>query len=124
VNRAMSDIEERLLSFLKEHPGSSPREIADALGEPLQKVRSVLAKLRDRGLVARGDEGKYYAVMPALRGLPRRDVRRNVVHRLSPDVEALLAAIEELITRVEALERRVERLEKELEYLKTIASQD
>ncbi|BEP17967.1 hypothetical protein PYJP_13190 [Pyrofollis japonicus] len=120
----MSDIEERLLSFLKEHPGSSPREIADALGEPLQKVRSVLAKLRDRGLVARGDEGKYYAVMPALRGLPRRDVRKNVVHRLSPDVEALLVAIEELRARIEILEKRVEELAKELEYLKTAAAQD
>ncbi|ABM80562.1 BlaI/MecI/CopY family transcriptional regulator [Hyperthermus butylicus] len=105
------DLEERLLSYLREHPGSSPREIADALGEPLQRVRAALARLRNRGLVARGEEGHYYVVAPAVRGLSRREVRRPVSTTLHGDLDALVEAIEDLRRRIEELEERVARLE-------------
>ncbi len=108
-------LEERVLAYLKEHPGSSPREIADALGEPVSRIRRVLGRLRDRGLVARGEEGKYYAVAIAVKGIAPRELRRRVSHELEPDLEALQALIEELIARLDSLERRVKRLEVRLE---------
>jgi len=82
------DLEERLLSYLRDHPGSGPREIADALGEPLQRVRLALARLRDRGLVARGEEGRYYAVAHLVKGIGRGDVRRGRPRRLVAVIHA------------------------------------
>ena len=105
------DLEERLLSYLREHPGSGPREIADALGEPLQRIRVALARLRDKGLVARGEEGRYYAVAHLVRGVGRKDVRRERPRILSPDLEALFVELEELRARLRELEARVRRLE-------------
>lgn len=105
------DLEERLLSYLREHPGSGPREIADALGEPVQRIRLVLARLRDRGLVARGEEGRYYAVAHLVKGISRRDLRSEKPRQLSPDIEALVIEIEELKRRIIRLENRIKELE-------------
>ncbi len=107
----MAGLEERLLSFLRDHPGSSPREIADALGEPLQRVRAALARLRDRGLVARGEEGHYYVVATAVRGPGLREVRRSVIHTLPADLDALAERLAGLETRLRVLEERLRRLE-------------
>ena len=106
----LGDVEERVLSYLRDHPGSSPREIADALGEPLQRVRAALQRLRDAGLAARGDEGRYYAVAPAVQGLPRRELRRPGSYGLRGDLDAV-------VERLALLEERVERLEKLVEEL-------
>jgi len=106
------DLEERLLSYLREHPGSGPREIADALGEPVQRIRIALARLRDRGLVARGEEGRYYAVAHLVKGIGRRELRREKPRRLGADIEALASLVSELAERIEELEERVRRLEK------------
>ncbi|KSW12132.1 hypothetical protein CF15_05030 [Pyrodictium occultum] len=106
----LGDLEERVLSYLRDHPGSGPREIADALGEPLQRVRAALQRLRDAGLAARGEEGRYYAVAPAVRGLPRRELRRPGGHFSPGDLEAVVAKLAELEERVGMLEAAVERL--------------
>ncbi len=107
----MARLEERLLSFLRDHPGSSPREIADALGEPLQRVRATLSRLRDRGLVARGEEGHYYVVAPAVRGPGLREVRRSVTHTLPADLDALAERLAELEKELHEVKERLRRLE-------------
>ncbi len=104
-------LEERILAYLRDHPGSSPREIADALGEPISHIRRALTRLRDRGLVARGEEGRYYAVASAVKGISPRELRRNVRHDLKPDLEALVEVLEELEARLSSLERRLRRIE-------------
>ena len=117
------DLEERLLSYLKDNPGSSPREIADALGEPLTRIRIALARLRDQGLVARGEEGKYYVVSGALQGIARRDVRRKTSYRLEPDIGTLLDLVENLIARTTALEEKVKRVEERLRELEELCGE-
>jgi DNA-binding transcriptional ArsR family regulator len=107
----MGGLEERVLGYLREHPGAGPREIADAIGEPVQRVRAALARLRDRGLVARGDEGRYYAVAPQVRGPVPLELRRRGVYVQAGDVEALWAELGRLRRRLEALEERLRRLE-------------
>ncbi len=109
----MARLEERVLAYLRDHQGAGPREIADALGEPLMAVRRALARLRDAGLVARGEEGRYYAVAYAVKGPGPAELRRRVAHRLEPDCEALAARLEELERRLEELEERLRRLEGE-----------
>lgn len=104
------ELEERVLAYLREHQGAGPREIADALGEPLQRVRAALARLRDRGLVARGDEGHYYAVAPAVKGPAPRELRRRISHRQKPDLEALWEHIAILEERLRKLEEEIKRL--------------
>ena len=110
--RGAEPLERRLLAYLLEHQGSSPREIADALGEPLSRVRVALQRLRDLGLVQRGEEGHYYAVAYLVRGEPPAELRRQRVETLSPDLEAELADLRE---RVRRLEERLRRLEEALE---------
>ena len=106
-------VEERVLAYLREHPGAGPREIADALGEPLARIRLALQRLRDRGLVARGDEGHYYAVAPQLRGPVPRELRRRVLHFQQGDLEALWERIAEMEERLGRLEEEVRRLRRE-----------
>jgi len=50
-------VDKAILNYLKRHPNSKPREIADALGFSLVVVRSSLYRLRERGLVARTSRG-------------------------------------------------------------------
>lgn len=106
------EIEERVLAYLREHPGASPREVADALGEPLQRIRAAIARLRDRGLVARGEEGHYYAVAPAVKGPVPRELRRRLSHRQLGDLEAVWERLEAIEERLRRLEERLERLER------------
>ncbi len=104
-----------MLSYLREHPGSSPREIADALGESLAVVRVVLTRLRDRGVVARGEEGRYYVVASAVHGVGRGDVRRPVSYEIQgADFEAIVLRIRELEGRVKKLEEELDRVKKRL----------
>ncbi len=104
-------LEERVLAYLRDHQGAGPREIADALGEPLTAIRRALARLRDAGLVARGEEGRYYAVAYAVKGPGPLELRRRVSHRLGPDCEALAARLEDLERAVKLLDERLRRLE-------------
>ncbi len=110
------DVEERLLSYLREHPGSSPREIADALGESLTVVRVILNRLRDRGVVARGEEGRYYVVASTVHGVGRSDVRRHVSYVMqSADLDAIVLKLRELEERVERLEEELDKIRRRLE---------
>jgi len=104
-------LEERVLAYLREHQGARPREIADALGESLATIRRALTRLRDAGLVTRGEEGRYYVVAYAVHGLGARELRRRVSKRLEPDCEALAARLAELERRLAELEERMQRLE-------------
>ena len=106
-------VEERVLAYLREHPGAGPREIADALGEPLTRIRLALQRLRDRGLVARGDEGHYYAVAPQLRGPVPRELRRRVLHVQRGDLEAVWERLAELEERIGRLEEELRRLRRQ-----------
>lgn len=63
------------------------------------------------GLVARGDEGRYYAVAPAVKGPPVRELRRPRSHEQRGDLEALWERLSILEKRLEELEERLHRLE-------------
>ena len=106
----LGDIEERTLTYLIDHPGSGPREIADATGEPLQRIRLALQKLRDAGLVTRGDEGHYYAVIPAIHGFQRREVRNQTVYISRRDIDFILKRLDFLEKRIEKIELLVRQL--------------
>ncbi len=109
-------LERRVLAYLVEHQGSGPREIADALGEPLSRVRVALQRLRDMGLVQRGEEGHYYAVAYLVRGPPPMELRRpRPPERLHADVEAEIASLKERLRR---LEERLAKLEDEVKRLR------
>lgn len=113
---ALGEIEEMVLHYLKENPGSNPRKIADSLGLSLTKVRVALVRLKDRGLVVRTQRG-YVAVAGSgprytAPSIPRREAR-------SIDLASRIDALEKRITLIEArlktLEERVKDISRILE---------
>jgi len=101
-------VEDRVLAFLKENPGSKPREIADALGVSLRRIRLALYKLRDRGEVARGGRG-YIAITTRT---PRFGGWRNTTYKDDKTIE--------LDARVKALEAHVAKLAEDLDRVERV----
>lgn len=50
---------QKVIEYLKFHPGAKPAEIADYLGVSLKLVRAILSRLRARGFVIRTDKGYF-----------------------------------------------------------------
>jgi len=57
MSEGKESLYEKVLKYLIENPGATPREIADNIGVSISTVRKILYKLRDRGLVRRGETG-------------------------------------------------------------------
>ncbi len=110
-------VDRKVLAFIKENPGSSPREIADALGIPYGSVRSAIMRLREAGYLIRSSRGGYVVRAGLPEGLeeelgvPEQRVRNE-------DLRAFTEAINELRALIGSLEERVSKLEKELNLLK------
>ena len=112
-----SSIDSLVLSYLKKHPYSKPREIADGLGFSIVTVRYSLLRLRERGLVVRTSKG-YVA-----RGYAAREPGAGEIP--APQEPGSRREIEDLRDRVSELEKTLEdvlenlsRLEKEVSELK------
>ena len=99
-------IEELVFDFLKENPGSNPREIAEALGVGYNRVRVALYRLRERGLVIRTEKG-YTVAYRALRRMKRGDKGRPVEKVESNDLERLSEEVNKLSKKVSTIEKRI-----------------
>ena len=110
----------KVLAFIKENPGVTPREIADALGLPYNAVRAALMRLREAGYLIRSSKGGYVVRAALPSGLEDELRTSSVSLRTSSTagIEHLINEVEELRNYVSDLRERVERLEKELIIIK------
>jgi len=109
-------VEQRILRYLRENPGATPRAIADALGISLAQVRVALNRLRDSGYVTRIPGGGYYA-----RASPGSDAAPEVER--APPTPAPGGApdtLKELEGEIRELRQRLEKLEKEVRELRIV----
>ncbi len=113
-------VEKKVLQFLKDNPGATPREIADALGVPLNLVRIALTRLRESGHVVKSSRGGYLVRVSRLMDLEGygNSVITRGEFRHHNDVGKLLKLIEELRKDVEELKNRVGKIESELKVIK------
>jgi len=136
-------VDQRVLAFLKNNPGATPREIADALGMPLSSVRAALYRLREAGYVVRSTKGGYVVrVVPPVisEGVsePGRSTKGGYVVRVVPPVisegvsepgsrdldkikdiiEDLVSTVNYLKNEVDRLSSRIRKLEQELDLLR------
>jgi DNA-binding Lrp family transcriptional regulator len=107
-------VEQRILRYLRENPGATPRAIADALGISLTQVRAVLNRLRDLGYVTRVPGGGYYAravQSPA-------NASEVEVEGTSATPTGVFDVVKGLESEVRELRQRLEKLEKEVRELR------
>jgi len=107
-------VEQRILRYLKENPGATPRAIADALGISLTQVRIALNRLRDLGYVTRVPGGGYYA-----RTSPST-ISEVDVERTPGTPVAAPSILRELEGEVKELRQRLDKLEKEVRELRIV----
>lgn len=99
-------VEELILNFLKENPGSNPRKIAEALGVSYSRVRAALYRLRGRGLVIRTEKG-YTIAYRALREV-KREYKGCLVGKVEGnDLERLSEEVNKLSKKVSTIEKHV-----------------
>ncbi|MCD6323711.1 MAG: winged helix-turn-helix transcriptional regulator [Desulfurococcales archaeon] len=110
-------VDRKVLAFIKENPGSNPREIADALGIPYGTVRSAIMRLREAGYLIRSSRGGYVVRAGLPQGL-EDELSTPKQPLSSEDFKALAEAVNELRALIESLEERVSKLEKELDLLR------
>ncbi len=115
----MSGVDRKVLAFLKNNPGATPREVADALGLPYNVVRYALLRLREAGYVIRSPRGGYL-VRVGFPALDDVEVTQGESSSSRPDISVaeLVGTIEELKSVVMELKARVDRLEQEINLLK------
>ncbi len=119
----MASVEDMVLAYLRENPGSNPRRIADALGLSLNRVRVALLKLRDRGQVIRTSRGYVAVVQPRdLSAYQARGAPASTAELKSAGATSRLDALEKRVSiieaRLEALEEALTRVAEELEKLR------
>ena len=110
-------LESRVLRYLRENPGATPRLIADALGVPLSQVRLALNRLRDSGQVVRVPGEGYYA---RAAGSLQDSEDAPEVGQGGPTPRIPSEELGGLREAVDLLASRVERLEKEMREIKIV----
>ncbi len=124
----MASVEDMVLAYLKENPGSNPRKIADALGLSLARVRVALLRLRDRGQVVRTSRGYVAVAQPRdleayqVRGPPASQAGIRAAET-SSRLDALEKRMSILEARLDALEEKLGLLAEELEKLREALKQ-
>ncbi len=115
----MSGVDRKVLAFLKNNPGATPREVADALGLPYNAVRYALLRLREAGYVIRSPRGGYLVRVgfPALDDIEATQSKNNDTQPSISTAE-LVSVVEELRSMVMELKAKVNRLEQEINLLK------
>jgi len=115
--------------YLKNNPGATPREIADALGISLNLVRALLRKLRESGYIMKSSRGGYVVRITKLH---EESVENSVGEEVAIDIsksprsEVMISdvarevrdLIKKLMSEIESLRERVGRIEYEINILK------
>ncbi|MCX8184452.1 MAG: winged helix-turn-helix domain-containing protein [Sulfolobales archaeon] len=117
-------VESKIIKYLKENPGATPRLIADALGLPMSQVRLALSKLRDSGYVVRvPGEGYFVRVAADSRSVVEVEVNHNSElkrergYSVTQFIERIREAVDSLTGRVDKLEKEVKEIKLTLEAL-------
>jgi len=115
----LSGVDRKVLAFLKNNPGATPREVADALGLPYNVVRYALLRLREAGYIVRSPRGGYLVRVgfPALDDVEVTQGKSSNTQS-GVSVAELLSLVEELRSMVMELRAKVDRLEQEINLLK------
>ena len=112
-------VDQKVLAFLKNNPGATPREIADALGMPLSSVRAALYRLREAGYVVRSSKGGYVVrVTPPVISEGLAEPSSRDLDKIKNIVEQLMNVVDSLKNEVSKLSLRIKKLERELDLLR------
>lgn len=113
-------MESRILKYLRENPGATPRLIADALGLSLNQVRIALSKLRDAGHVVRvPGEGYYARAVTDSANLEEAEEASDLrLEKQKGNTLATNVNLEKLREEVSQLASRISKLEKEVKEIK------
>ncbi len=108
---SLNPIDKTILEYLRKHPNSKPREIADSLGFSIVAVRSSLYRLRERGYVARTSRG-YIAKSSQDRRIvseySEERISKEAQENLLKDLTNLRNDVNEIIDRVSEIERTLQ----------------
>ncbi|MCS7111908.1 MAG: HTH domain-containing protein [Ignisphaera sp.] len=117
----MSSIAEKVVEYLRWHHSAKPSEIAGYLGVSVRLVRAVLARLRERGIVAKTDRGYVLkAAVDAVGVEPSREVIGSSAAG-GMGYDELRLRITELSSRLSVIERRVGEVEGAVDELRATA---
>lgn len=105
-----------MLNYLRNNPGATPREIADAIGVSLASVRTAINKLRESGLVIRSSRGGYVARVLQDLNIAEYPVNKRLAGGFS--IDDLTKVINDLLARVNELSERIAKLENEVKFIK------
>jgi len=139
MSKGKENLYERILKYLIENPGATPREIADNIGVSISTVRKILYKLRDRGLVRRGETG-YIATKANIENIRQTEnfatiateevqhntrtytqEKQNIIEHIDTmDYKQLYEMISKITKILNELSAKVNTLEKEVEELRKI----
>ncbi|OYT45753.1 MAG: hypothetical protein B6U85_08350 [Desulfurococcales archaeon ex4484_42] len=122
-------IDKKVLMYLKNNPGATPREIADALGISLNLVRALLRRLRESGYVMKSSRGGYVVRITKLHeeSVEYRVEEGETIDTgkgskseviVSDITRELRDLIKKLMSEIESLRERVGRIEYEINILK------
>ncbi|MGC9009693.1 MAG: FaeA/PapI family transcriptional regulator [Sulfolobales archaeon] len=108
---SLGPVDKTILEFLKKHPNSRPREIADALGFSIVVVRSSLYRLRERGYVARTSRGYVAKTSPEPRSLletHEEKISRETSESYIKDLAELKNELNDVIDRISEIEKTLQ----------------
>jgi DNA-binding Lrp family transcriptional regulator len=95
---------QKVIEYIKFHPGAKPADIADYLGISPKLVRAILSRLRARGIIVRTEKG--YFLRPGAeaseKGLTQRLLEEEKVSEELESGKQLAEAIASLATSAEA----------------------
>ncbi|MGC9148980.1 MAG: FaeA/PapI family transcriptional regulator [Sulfolobales archaeon] len=127
---SLGPIDKTILEFLKKHPNSKPREIADALGFSIVVVRSSLYRLRERGYVARTSKGYIAKTSPERKSVSEthedktsREVSENYIRDLTDlrnEVNDIIDRISEIEKTLQDFGETIARLEKQYSEMRVL----
>jgi len=106
-------LEEEIINYLKENPGASIREIAEALGLNYNIVRTIIYKLRSNGIISKSEKG-FYILRDRSRYAGLKDTTKTNVDTLVDTMEQLRSLVNEITKRIESLELKYENISKDL----------
>ncbi len=114
------NVDKKVLQFLKDNPGATPREIADALGIPLSLVRISLTRLRESGHVVKSSRGGYLVRVSRLIDLKEYGESLNLSRGSVPqtDIERIFESLNEIKKDINELRNRLDKVESEIRIIK------
>ncbi len=114
-------VDKKIIAFLKNNPGATPREIADALGIPLNLVRVLLTRLRESGYVMKSSRGGYVVRVTKLHEaeVSEEELRvHDVMGAEKTSHETLTDILNALRKEIDELKKRISKIESELSIIR------